>query len=155
MTIFLMWTLAVLQLKASIVGNAALKLLNHTPEKVLNRSLERIEIGDLEEGESEENNFLYKFTLSIISNFFVLIAEVAMGAYLMLENHSPISYYLAFALLYKNLVLFAIFCTFKLKNNGISFFESLNLIPKWAMNLERFSCFLSAAIFGALIWARL
>jgi len=152
---FLMWIMGILQLKAAVVGNAAWKLVTHTPEKVLNRSLEKIEIGDLDEEDSEESNFLYNFTISIICNLLMIIAEVAIGAYLMLENHSDLSYYLAFALLYKNLILFALFCTFKMKSNGISLFESLNLIPKWAVSLERLSCFISAAIFGTLIWARI
>lgn len=154
-TTFILWMMGILQLKTAVIGNAAWKLVTHTPEKVLNRSLEKIEIGDLDEEDSEESNFLYHFTLSILSNFLIMIAEVAVGAYLMYENYSELSYYLAFALLYKNLILFAIFCTFKMKNNGMTLFESLNIIPRWAVTLERCSCLASAVIFGFLIWIRL
>jgi len=147
-----MWILAVLQLKSAILGNAAWKLVTQTPEKILNRSLEKIEIGDLDDEDSEESNFLYNFTLSIVCNFLLLLAEVAIGAYILFTAENNITYYLAFTLLYKNLIIFAVFCTFKVQKNGISLFESLNLIPKWAISLDRISCFLSAMIFGALIY---
>lgn len=146
--------MAVLQLKAAILGNSAWKLITKTPEKVLNRSLEKIEIGDLDEEESEESSFLYNFTLSIVGNFLLLFTEVALGAYLLFEYHSELSYYLAFVLLYKNLILFAVFTTFKVKNNGLTIFDSLNLIPKWAINLDRLSSFISSIIYGILLWHR-
>lgn len=149
-----MWVLTILQLKAAIIGNATWKLITKTPEKVLNRSLEKIEIGDLDEEESEESNFLYNFTLSIVGKFILLFTEIAFGAYLLFENHSDLSYYLAFALLYKSLILFALFSTFKVKNNGLTIFDSLNLIPKWAVKLDRLSSFLSSIIYGILLWHR-
>ena len=149
-----MWALCVLQLKSAILGNAAWKLVTQTPEKILNRSLEKIEVGDLDDEDSEESNFLYNFTLSIVCNFLLLFAELAIGAYILFTEESSISYYLAFALLYKNLIMFAIFCTFKVQKNGLSLFESLNLIPRWAISLDRLSCFLSALIFGALIYQK-
>ena len=147
-----MWILGILQLKAAILGNAAWKLITRTPEKVLNRSLEKIEIGDLDDEESEESNFLYNFTLSIVSNFLLLFAEVAVASYILFTTENNISYYLAFALLYKNLIVFAVFCTYKVQNNGLSLFESLNLIPRWAISIDRLSCLLSAVAFGALIY---
>ena len=147
--------MAVLQLKSAVLGNAAWKLVTQTPERILNRSLEKIEIGDLDEEESEESDFLYNFTLSIVLNFLFIFAEVAVGAYLLFENYSDLSYYLAFILLYKSLILFAVFSTFKIKSNGISLFESLNLIPKWAVNLDRVSCTISVAVYGAMISHRL
>lgn len=147
-----MWVLCVLQLKSAIFGNAAWKLVTKTPERILNRSLEKIEIGDLDDEDSEESHFLYSFTLSILSNFLLLFAEVGIGAYLLFTAEGGISYYLAFTLLYKNLIIFAVFCTFKVQKNGMSLFESLNLIPKWAISLDRLSCFLSAVIFAALIY---
>lgn len=149
-----MWAMTVLQLKTAILGNSAWKLITQTPERVLKRSLEKIEIGDLDEEESEESNFLYQFTLSILSNFLLLFTEVGLGAYLLYEQHSDLSYYLAFVLLYKSLILFAIFTTFKVKNSGMSIFESLNLTPQWAINLDRFSSLISAIIYGVLIWHR-
>ncbi|MCM8543074.1 MAG: hypothetical protein NE328_22595 [Lentisphaeraceae bacterium] len=154
-TISFMWVMTILQLKTAILGNAAWKLITRTPEKILKRSLEKIEIGDLDEEESEESNFLYNFTLSILSNFLLLFAEVGIGAYLLYEHHSDLSYYLAFVLLYKSLILFAIFTTFKVKNNGLSVFESLNLTPQWAVNVDRFSSFISAIIYGTIIWHRI
>lgn len=147
--------MTILQLKSALLGNTTWKLITKTPEKTLNRSLEKIEIGDLDDEESEESSFLYSFTVSILGNFLVIFAEVVLGAYLLYEHHSDLSYYLAFALLYKSLILFAIFSTFKVKSNGLTIFDSLNLIPKWAINLDRISSFISALIYGTLIWHKL
>ena len=154
-TISALWTLCVLQFRSVFTGNQTWNLVSNTPDTVLKKSLEKIEIGDVDEEESAEANFLYRFTLSIIFNFLIFVMEICLCAYLMIENASKVSFYLAFAILYKDLILFAIFSTRNLEAKEMNLFETLNIIPKWARQLERLSAFLSATAFLILIWFRL
>ena len=154
-TLSTIWTLCVLQFKAAFKGNETWNLVSNTPDNVLKKSLEKIEVGDVEDEDSAENVFLYRFTLSLITSVLMFIAEISLCSYLMIENHSKASYYLAFSILYKDLILFAIFAT---KQNGLkdlALFENLNFIPKWARQLERLSAFLSAIALLTLAWIRL
>jgi|SaaInlStandDraft_1057018.scaffolds.fasta_scaffold227381_1 hypothetical protein len=155
LTISAIWTLCVLQFKAVISGNQTWILVNNTSENVLKRSLEKIEIGDIDEEESEESVFLYKFTVTILVSAIMLILEISLCTYLMFESYSTSSFYIAFTILYKDLILFGIFSTWNIKNKELSLFESLNIIPQWARTLERVSAFLSAGALLSLAWLRL
>ena len=148
------WVLCVLQFRAAFKGNETWNLVSSTPDSVLKKSLEKIEIGDVEDEESDENIFLYRFTLSLIVSFLIFIAEIVLCAYLMLENHSKTSFYLAFAILYKDLILFGLFATKNMKGKDLALFENLNFIPKWARQLERVSALLSSIGFLTLAWLR-
>ncbi|MCM8532334.1 MAG: hypothetical protein NE330_14320 [Lentisphaeraceae bacterium] len=155
LTVSTIWTLCVLQFKCAIMGNQAWELVAKTPETILKKSLEKIEIGDVEEEESAENRFLYRFTLSILGSALIFIFELCLCAYLLVEDHSPLSFNLAFAILYKNLILFAIFATYNRKSKEPSLFETLNIIPKWAKTLDRVSSFLSAIALLTIAWYRI
>lgn len=154
-TISTIWTLCVLQFKAAFKGNEAWNLVTNTPDSVLKKSLEKIEIGDVEDEDSDENVFLYRFTLSLIINFLIIITEIALCSYLMIENHSKAFFYLAFAILYKDLILFAVFAVRQERTRDLALFENLNFIPKWARNLERLSALISAVLLLILAWLRL
>ena len=154
-TISTIWTLCVLQFKAAFTGNEAWNLVTNTPDSVLKKSLEKIEIGDVEDEDSDENVFLYRFTLSLIINFLIIITEIALCSYLMIENHSKAFFYLAFAILYKHLILFAVFAVRQERTRDLALFENLNFIPKWARNLERLSALISAVLLLILAWLRL
>ena len=77
-TICTIWTLCVLQFKAAFKGNEVWNLVSNTPDSVLKKSLEKIEIGDVEDEDSDENVFLYRFTLSLITNFLIIITEIGL-----------------------------------------------------------------------------
>lgn len=148
------WTLCILQFRVAFIGNEAWNLVSSTPDSVLKKSLEKIEVGDVEDEESDANVFLYRFTLSLVVSFLIFFAEICLCSYLMLESYSKSSFYLAFAILYKDLILFGIFATKNMKGKDLALFESLNFIPKWARQLERISAFLSAIAFLSLAWIR-
>ena len=149
------WTVFVFQVKTALLGNSAWKLVHKTPETTLKKSMEKIEVGDLDDEESEENIFLYSFTMSILGSFVLLLVEIILAGYLMYENLSPLSYNLAFAILYKDLIVFAIFATWNTRQKEMSLFESLNLIPPWAIKIDRISAFISAVSFGTILWFRI
>lgn len=154
-TLFFIWTGLVTQLKLTIFGNSSWALLNKTPPQLINKSLEKFEIGSLDYEESEENAFLIKFTKTVLANFILIIFAISLSGYLLYENYSPLSYGLAFAVLYKDLILFGLFITWNSKKKDQTFFETISLIPSWAIKLDRFSALISAAIFGVLLWHRI
>ena len=148
------WAVFVFQLKTLLLGNSTWTLIRKTPETTLKKSMEKIEVGDLDDEGSEENTFLVNFTKSILGNFILLIVEIILAGYLLYENSSSLAYNLAFAILYKDLILFAIFATWNSKNKEVSLFESLSLTPSWASLLDRISAFISAVCFGTILWYR-
>ena len=150
------WALFVFHLKTVVMGNSTWSLIRKTPEAILKKSVEKIEVGKMEDDNSAENTFILNFTKSILGNFLLLILEILLAGYLLYENSSNLSYNLAFAILYKDLILFAIFATWnsREKNKELSLLESLSLTPSWASSIDRISAFISAGCFGIILWFR-
>jgi hypothetical protein len=151
--ISLIWVLLVFQIKTVLIGNSSWKLIDRTPQHTLEKSMEKMEGGDIGDEDSEENTFLYSFALSVLGSFLILLVELSVASYLLYENANVTSYNLAFGILYKNLLMFAIFATAKQKE--LSFFESINLIPVWALKIERISALASSILLASILWFKL
>ena len=151
-----LWALFLFQIKNTLLGNSTWSLIKKTPETILKSSMDKIQIGDLNDESSAENTFLMNFTKTILGNFILLILEIILAAYLLFENINPLTYNLAFAILYKNLIMFAIFATWKSKGRNKEFhlYESLVLSPPWASSIDRISAFISAVCCGTILWYR-
>ena len=140
-----LWCVVVCNLRVAFAGNPLYLHLVRANAEFL-RGLDKVASGGRAAASEPEVRFLRRFSRLTLLELAVFVLEMSLLVYLWLSRTME---WLSFALLVKNLFLFALSAAMAPALMRESLFQSLVVLPSWLIRLDRLSALISGA--GAFV----
>jgi hypothetical protein len=138
----LIWGISILSLRFCVAGNPAYAYVQNTPDSIRQMAVKCLKTQDIPEN-TELVFFLNRFSKLAIFSVVVFVVEMLVLFILLYKGHANV---IVAALLMKNSIILAVNFHLQKKGND-NIIENIMDIPGWAVRLEKFSNFLTAAGF--------